>query len=102
MDSDSASHPAVYEKYLNYWNTNVFFYSQRYSPEELIWDDQLAELLVPDIAKSLSKETNYKMKFASLTEAWLEGNSSNKEIFTIQKKFLNNWIGKARYKLLFS
>ena len=93
LDSDSASHPAVYEKYLNYWNTNVFFIPKDI-PEELIWDDQLAELLVPDIAQSLSKETDYKMKFVSLTEAWLEGNSSNKEIFTIQKKFLNNWIGK--------
>jgi hypothetical protein len=94
LDSNSKNHPEAYEKYLKYWNTNVFFIPKNI-PEELIWDDKLATQIVPNIDKLLSKETDYKKKFALLTKDWLEADSSSKEeIFTIQKKFVNHWISK--------
>lgn len=91
LDSDSKKHPEAYEKYLKYWNANVFFIPKDI-PEELIWEDKLADQLVANISNLLSKETDYKIKFVKLTEAWLEDDSSNDEIFIIQKKFVNNWI----------
>lgn len=94
LDGNSENRHLVYEKYLKYWNSNVYFLPKRI-PEELIWDDEVADRLVDNISKKVEHYDDFKDKFVKLAKEWLNNETpSSQEILIIQKRFITKWIEK--------
>lgn len=82
-----------YKEFLDFWKTNVAFFSKNI-PEELIWDDIVLEKFIDnkDISnKIISTDNNFKIKFAMTSKA-LSNADKSEDIFFIQKLFLNKWL----------
>lgn len=80
-------------KYLKFYLRNVF-YLPLSTPEEIIWDQSLAEQFLRALNKLqfvaiLNNTNNFKEKFLSLTEGMT---GDRKNIESIEKMFLNKWI----------
>lgn len=86
--------------YMDYYQSNVF-YLPKQIPEEIIWNDQFAELLITGIVPeenlrqekldSLSEIQSKKQKFSFLSQIVL-GESSADEIASIHKQFIQRWL----------
>ena len=87
------------KKYLDYYKNNVF-YLPKQIPEEIIWDESLANNLARAILNDerynqyntlISVELNYKNKFSILAE-FISADRSSVTILGIQKQFIQAWI----------
>jgi len=94
LDGDLRTHPEVYVNYLKYWNSNVLFLPKKI-PEELIWDDKVADRLKDNISSKIMQCGDYKDRFVELSKKCLNNDTpSSQEILTIQRLFLTQWIEK--------
>lgn len=89
------------QKYLDYYFLNVF-YLPKQIPEEIIWDENVANNLASIILNNeiysdynlqISAETNYKKKFSILSN-FISSDKSSATILGIQKQFIQAWINK--------
>ena len=87
------------KKYLDYNFLNVF-YLPRQIPEEIIWDENVANNLASiilsnekyqDYTLQISSEINYKKKFSILAN-FISSDKSSATILGIQKQFIQAWI----------
>jgi len=88
------------KSFLDYYLTNVF-YLPKQIPEDIIWSDELAELLlkgvVPnmtEVARLLSDLSNIqeiKQKFAFVSDI-VQGESSADAISSIHRQFIQRWL----------
>lgn len=86
--------------YMDYYQSNVFYLPEQI-PEEIIWNDQFAELLITGIIPeeklrreklhSLTGIQNKKQKFSFLSQIVL-GENSAEEIASIHKQFIQRWL----------
>jgi len=89
------------KKYLDYYLSHVF-YLPRNIPEEIIWDDDLANVTAQSILKpetfnqyssEILAERNYKNKFSILSK-YVSGENSSGNILGLQKQFIQKWLNK--------
>lgn len=82
------------KKYINYYKKCVRFLPRK-TPEEIIWDDSLANIIISDSATLLDvlNETDYKQKISKTALAFI-GNDNHGSIQAIQDIFIKNWLKK--------
>lgn len=87
------------KKYLDFYLNNVFYFPKN-TPEELIWNEELAFNMARGILDSynydkynneISLASTFKEKF-SVQAKYVTGNNTSKDIFGVQKSFIQKWI----------
>lgn len=90
------------KKYMDFFLKSVF-YLPKNIPEEIIWDQSLADNFAKMILSSqkqidynneMESETNFKNKFAIYAK-YTTGDENGKNILSIQKQFIQSWVNKA-------
>lgn len=89
------------KNYMDYFLNYVFYLPQNI-PEEIIWDDAIANSLTSTILTNekftnysilIGAETNFKNKFSLLAQFVL-GENKSENIFSLQKQFIQGWLNK--------
>ncbi|WP_228237710.1 ATP-dependent nuclease [Allomuricauda sp. M10] len=96
------------KSYLDYYLTHVFYLPQ-YTPEDLLWNNELAITLINGVIidretaqRRISDLTNIqpkKLKFAFLSDI-VQGGSHSEAISGIHKQFLQRWLNEANCDFL--
>lgn len=89
----------LYKNYLDFYLNNVH-YLPELTPEEIIWDDEIAKNFLRviysediSIIDSILSEKSYKKRFSRLCNA-MYNQETSEFIFSLQKLFIKAWINK--------
>lgn len=87
------------KRYLDFYLNKVFYFPKN-TPEEMIWDDNLSDVMAKTVLdhdgyaeyrREISSTSNYKDKFSTYSK-YMSGNNSSEDIFSAQKNFIQKWI----------
>ncbi len=87
------------KRYLDYYLNNVFYFPKK-TPEEIIWNDALANTTARSILNQdmyqkyinqINASDNFKKKF-SIYSKYASGSNSSTDILSTQKTFIQKWI----------
>lgn len=91
------------KNYLDYYLNNVF-YLPKQIPEEIIWSDDLANILIKGVVSNpveidnnlikLDEIDSTKQKFAFVSNV-VQGDSSSNSIYSIHKQFIQRWLNNS-------